>query len=123
MALSANTEPHFTTIADFISASGQEVIDLFLEVLLICDVMGLIGEEMFVVDGVKLPLNASKEWSGTREDLQKKKEKAEYYGEVNFYRPQRDFTISEDKTHCICPAGKRLYCNGGNVIVNGNQAV
>jgi hypothetical protein len=36
---------------------------------------------------------------------------------------QPHFTMSEDKTHCICPAGKRLYRNGGNVIVNGNQAV
>jgi len=46
-----------------------------LEVLLICDEMGLIGKEMFAVDGCKLPSNASKEWSGTRGDLEKKKEK------------------------------------------------
>ena len=77
MALSADTEPHFTTIADFISTSGQEIIDLFLEVLMICDEMGLIGKEMFAVDGVKLPSNASKEWSGTKKELQKKREKME----------------------------------------------
>jgi transposase len=309
MALSANTEPHFTTIADFISTSGQEIIELFLEVLLICDEMGLIGKEMFAVDGCKLPSNASKEWSGTRGELEKKKKKmerairqmvkrhremdltetnrgiveqeehyvdtlkkkvkkvkawlrdngdkpgksgkpiksnitdndsakmktshgviqgydgvavvdgkhqvivhaeafgaaqehdllipmiegarenfeaignkkdvfekakltadsgfhteanmkevmeqgidayiadtqfrkrdprfsevdkykerfrkdrAEYYGVANLYRPHRDFTISEDKTHCICPAGKRLYRNGGNVVVNGQRAI
>jgi hypothetical protein len=52
-----------------------------------------------------------------------RRERAEYYGTADLYRPHRDFTISEDKTHCICPAGKRLYRNGGNVIVNGNQAV
>jgi transposase len=309
MALSANTEPHFTTIADFISTSGQEIIELFLEVLLICDEMGLIGKEMFAVDGCKLPSNASKEWSGTRGELEKKKKKmerairqmvkrhrevdateadrgvveqeeqyvdtlkkkvkkikawlrdnedkpgksgkpiksnitdndsakmktshgviqgydgvavvdgkhqvivhaeafgaaqehdllipmiegarenfeaignkkdvfekakltadsgfhteanmkevmgqgidayiadtqfrkrdprfsdvdkykerfrkdrAEYYGVANLYRPHRDFTISEDKTHCICPGGKRLYRNGGNVVVNGQRAI
>jgi len=310
MALSANTEPHFTTMADFISASGQEITDLFLEVLMICDEMGLIGKEMFAVDGVKLPSNASKEWSGTKSELQKKKEKmekairqilkrhrevdereadrgavkqeeqyidtlkkkvkkikawlrdnedkpgksgkpiksnitdndsakmktshgviqgydgvavvdskhqiivhaeafgaaqehelllpmiegtkenfeaignkkdileeakltadsgfhteanikeimsqgidayiadtqfrkrdprfsevdkykerfrkdrAEYYGTAaDLYRPNRDFTISEDKTHCICPAGKRLYRNGGNVVVKGQRAI
>ncbi len=309
MALSANTEPHFTTIADFISASGQEIVDLFLEVLMISDEMGLIGKEMFAVDGVKLPSNASKEWSGTKKELQKKKEKmerairqmmkrhrevdvkeadkgvmeqeeqyidtlkkkvkkikawlrdnedkpgksgkpvksnitdndsakmktshgviqgydgvavidskhqvivhaeafgvaqehdlllpmiegarenfgaignkgdifekaeltadsgfhteanmkevmtqgidayiadthfrkrdprfsdvdkykersrrelAEYLGAANLYRPGRDFTISEDKTHCICPAGKRLYRNGGNVVLNGQRAI
>jgi len=309
MALSADTQPHFTTIAEFISTSGQEIIDLFLEILLICDEMGLIGKEMFAVDGCKLPSNASKEWSGTKQELEKKrkkmekaigqivkrhrevdvreadrglieqeeqyvetlrgkvkkikawlrenedkpgktgkpvksnitdnesakmktshgviqgydgvavvdgkhqvvvhaeafgaaqehelllpmiegtrknfeaigkkqdvfekakltadsgfhtennmrmlmghgidayiadpqfrkrdprfsevdkykerfrKERAEYYGVADLYRPRRDFTMSEDKTHCICPAGKRLYRNGGNVVVNGQRAV
>jgi transposase len=77
MALSADTRPHFTTIADFISTLDQEIIELFLEVLLICDEMGLIGKEMFAVDGCKLPSNASKEWSGTKGELGKKKEKME----------------------------------------------
>lgn len=77
MALSADTRPHFTTIADFISTLDQEIISLFLEVLLCCDEMGLIGKEMFAVDGCKMPSNASKEWSGTKEDLHRKKEKME----------------------------------------------
>ena len=77
MALSADTRPHFTTIADFISSNDQETVKLFLEVLLICDEMGLIGKEMFAVDGCKLPSNASKEWSGTKKDLAHKKEKME----------------------------------------------
>lgn len=308
MALSADTRPHFTTIADFISSADQEIIKLFLEVLLVCDSMGLIGKEMFAVDGSKMPSNVSKEWSGTREEFWHKKEKmeqaikqimtrhremdikeedkgiigqeekyvetikkkirkikqwleenedkqgkmgkpiksnitdnesakmktshgviqgyngvavvddkhqvivhaeafgaaqehdllepmidgtkenfkeigseedifdktalvadsgyhtesnmkmvmgkgidayiadtqfrkrdprfkdvnkykerfredrAEYYGKKDLYRP-KDFTISEDKSYCICPAGKRLYRNGGNVIVDGNRAI
>jgi transposase len=77
MALSADTKPHFTTIADFISSQDQEKMKLFLEVLLICDEMGLIGKEMFAIDGCKLPSNASEEWSGTRKDLKHKKEKME----------------------------------------------
>ena len=77
MALSADTRPHFTTIADFISSQDQETVKLFLEVLLICDEMGLIGKEMFAVDGCKLPSNASREWSGTRKELSHKKEKME----------------------------------------------
>jgi hypothetical protein len=52
-----------------------------------------------------------------------RKEIAEYLGAANLYRPGRDFTISEDKRHCICPAGKRLYRNGGNVILNGQRAI
>ncbi len=49
MALAAEAQPHFTTIADFISTSEQEIIELFLEVLLICDAMELMGQEMFAV--------------------------------------------------------------------------
>lgn len=77
MALSADTQPHFTTIADFISTLDREIVRLFLEVLMISDEMGLIGKEMFAVDGCKLPSNASKEWSGTKEELQHKKDKME----------------------------------------------
>jgi transposase len=77
MALSADTHPHFTTIADFISTANEEVIRLFLEVLMVCDEMKLIGKEMFAVDGCKMPSNASKEWSGTKGELKKKKEKME----------------------------------------------
>jgi transposase len=77
MALSCDTCPHFTTIADFISSLDSEIVKLFLEVLLICDEMNLIGKEMFAVDGVKLPSNASKELSGTKDELSRKKEKME----------------------------------------------
>lgn len=77
MALSAHSCPHFTTIADFISSMDQEIISLYKEILLICDEAGLIGREMFAIDGCKLPSNASKEWSGTRADFQKKAVKLE----------------------------------------------
>jgi transposase len=72
MALSADTRPHFTTIADFVSSLDKEIIHLFRDVLLVCDDLGLIGKEMFAIDGCKLPSNASKEWSGTRADFERK---------------------------------------------------
>ena len=77
MALSCDTKPHFTTIADFVSTMDKEITRLFREVLLVCDDMGLIGKEMFAIDGCKLPSNASKEWSGTRADFEKKAAKME----------------------------------------------
>lgn len=77
MALSADIHPHFTTIADFISSSSEQVIELFRDVLVICDKMGLIGREMFAVDGCKLASNASKEWSGTKGELKQKQQKME----------------------------------------------
>lgn len=75
MALSADTQPHFTTIADFISRSPEGIADLFSQIVLMCDQLGLIGKEMFAIDGCKLPSNASKEWSGTHAELRKKKQK------------------------------------------------
>lgn len=75
MALSADSQPHFTTIAYFISSMSDVIQRLFLEVLLICGQAGLIGQEMFAIDGCKLPSNASKEWSGTHADLTNKHKK------------------------------------------------
>ena len=37
MALSADTPPHFTTIADFIATLEGEIVSVFRDVLLICD--------------------------------------------------------------------------------------
>ena len=77
MALSCDTKPHFTTIADFVSTMDKEITILFREVLLVCDDLRLIGKEMFAIDGCKLPSNASKEWSGTKADFEKKAAKME----------------------------------------------
>jgi len=75
MALSADSRPHFTTIAEFISGNSEQIADLFGQVLMTCDALGLIGKEMFAIDGCKMPSNASKEWSGTKADLKKKAKK------------------------------------------------
>ena len=77
MALSADAQPHFTTIAKFISTCDKAVAGVFRDVLMVCDAQGLIGREMFAIDGVKLPSNASKEWSGTRADFEHKVAKIE----------------------------------------------
>ena len=45
--------------------------------LAICQRQGLIGREMFAIDGVKLPSNASKGKSGTREEFERQREKLE----------------------------------------------
>jgi transposase len=78
MALSADTQPHFTTIADIISSMHDEIVPLFRDILLYCSEEGLIGREMFAIDGCKLASNCAKEWSGTLEDFEKRKKKLEY---------------------------------------------
>ncbi|WP_294251260.1 transposase [Propionivibrio sp.] len=77
IALSGDCAPHFTTFADFVSTLGAEIVPLFKEVLLICDQQGLIGREMFAIDRVKLPSNASKGKSGTRADFSRQADKLE----------------------------------------------
>ena len=77
IALSGDTCPHFTTIAGFVSGLGELIGKVFQQVLLICDAQGLIGREMFAIDGVKLPCNASKARSGTRADFAHQAQKVE----------------------------------------------
>ena len=69
IALSGDSAPHFTTFASFVSGLGDQIAPLFGKVLHLCDRQGLIGREMFAIDGVKLPSNASKGKSGTRADF------------------------------------------------------
>ena len=71
IAVSGDSQPHFTTLAAFVSNLGDTVAALFAQVLVVCDRQGLIGREMFAIDGVKLPSNASKAKSGTRKDYQR----------------------------------------------------
>lgn len=74
-ALSCDTVPHFTTIASFVSGRGEEIEALFEQVLLICDEQGLLGKELFALDGCKMSSNAAKEWSGTFKELEQKRDK------------------------------------------------
>ena len=77
IALSGDSAPHFTTLAAFVSGLGHDVIELFAQVLYLCDRQGLIGRQMFAIDGVKLPSNASKAKSGTRADFSRQADKLE----------------------------------------------
>ncbi len=79
-ALSCDTVPHFTTIASFVSGHAEEIESLFEQVLLVCHEQGLLGNELFAIDGgwpprCKLSSNAAKEWSGTFNELAEKRDK------------------------------------------------
>ena len=77
IALCGDDPPHFTTIADFVSTRPAEIAQIFAAVVAICDREGLIGREMFAIDGVKLPSHASKHRSGTRADFVRQAAKLE----------------------------------------------
>lgn len=77
IALACGQQPDHSTIATFVSSMKDEILPLFRDVLLVCQEMDLLGGTFFALDGLKLPSNASKEWSGTRSELQRKKERLE----------------------------------------------
>jgi transposase len=77
MAISGDSAPHFTTIAQFISTLGEPIGKLFAQVLVVCARQGLVGRQMFAIDGVKLPSNASKAKSGSRADFEYEAQKME----------------------------------------------
>lgn len=54
-----------------------DIAKVFAAVLTACDGQGLIGREMFAIDGVKLPSNASMNRSGTRAEFTPRAEKLE----------------------------------------------
>jgi transposase len=66
MVVSGESRPDHSTRAAFVAKLGGEVAKLFTQVLVLCDSQGLIGREMFAIDGAKLASNASKARSGTR---------------------------------------------------------
>jgi transposase len=77
IALTGDAKPHFTTIADFISRSHDAIASVFGQVLTLLGKEGLIGRELFAIDGVKLPSNASKHRSGTRAEFLAQAQKME----------------------------------------------
>ena len=96
MVLSGGARPHFTTIAHFISSMDQEIENIFRDVLGVCDQLGLIGKEIFALDGCKLSSNASKEWSGTRSDFEKKQKKIKKAIDFLTKRLQEDGSVEQD---------------------------
>jgi transposase len=77
IALCGDQAPHFTTLAAFIGELQDEIANVFTQVLFLCDAQGLIGRQMFAIDGVKLPSNASKTRSGTRSEFAREARKIE----------------------------------------------
>ena len=52
MAISGDCAPQFTTLAKFVRELRNEITELFTQNLLTCDAQGLIGRQMFAIDGV-----------------------------------------------------------------------
>lgn len=75
MAISGYAQPDHSAIANFISSMDEEVANIFSDVLMRCSQLDLIGGDVFAIDGCKISSNASKEYSGTFKELERKKKK------------------------------------------------
>jgi transposase len=102
MAVCGGATPHFTTLAAFVSSGGEALSRLFTQVLMVCDRQGLIGRQLFAIDGVKLPGNASKARSGTRKEFQRKAKKMDRAVRRMLARHRQ-----EDLTHTCEPSLRR----------------
>lgn len=98
IALSGDSAPHFTTLAAFIAGLSDEIARLFGQVLWLCDQQGLIGREMFAIDGVKLPSNASKGKSGTRADFEKQATRLEHAARHMLTRHRHHDSLTPEAT-------------------------
>jgi hypothetical protein len=72
MAISCGLRPDHSTLAAFVDKLQGRIEVIFSEVLLVCHEEGLLSGTHLSLDGLKLPANASREWSGTFQDLRLK---------------------------------------------------
>ena len=97
MSLSGDAQPHYTSIAAFVARMKDQIEPLFTQVLMICDKEGLIGRHMFAIDGCKIKSNASKEYSGTFEELTRKEAKLRKASQRILAKHQAQDGLSEDE--------------------------
>jgi hypothetical protein len=96
IALCGDSGPHFTTLANFVSTLGDDIARVFAAVLAICDRQGLIGREMFAIDGVKLSSNAAKSKSGTRADFAHQASKLEAAAQTMLARHREQDALPQE---------------------------
>ena len=96
MSVSGDVQPHYTSIAGFIAKMHEQIEPLFTQVLMICDAEELIDRHMFAIDGCKLKSNASKQWSGKFDELERKKATLERASKRIIERHQSQDGLSDD---------------------------
>jgi hypothetical protein len=100
IALSCGLKPDHSTIAHFIISLHNKILPIFRNILLVCHELDLLGNSHFSLDGLKLPGNASKNWSGTFSELEHKKKKIEKKIKQLLYTHKQN-DAHESKGQCI----------------------
>lgn len=113
VALTGGARPDHATIAAFLHKLEGELPAIFADILTVCHAEGLLDGTRFAVDGLKLPANASREWSGTFEELKRKRDKlvAKSKALIKDHK-RRDRRLAKGKPETAAPepdaAGKLL---------------
>lgn len=71
MWLINNQTPHNKTISDFRKDNKKAIENMFKEFSMLCDMMGLIGKEMFAIDGSKFRASNSRRRNLTKNKVKK----------------------------------------------------
>lgn len=110
IALSGDAAPSYAHIAKFVRELGDEVGALFKQVPRVCDRLGLNDKELFAIDGVKLPSNASEERSGTRAELPHRAERLEKAANkiIETHRARDEGKGNDDRDAKRCAQVKRI---------------
>ena len=92
---------------------GRHIEPVFIDVLSVCHEEGLLEGTHFAVDGLKLPSDAAKEWSGSFDTLKKKRDKFRRKARALMKEHQRrDRRLAKGKTEVagetLAPAEKLL---------------
>lgn len=100
IAISGDSQPSHAHMAKFVSHLGQQIKPLFAQVLMTFDAQGPIGREVFAIDGVKVPSDASdasKERSGSFEELRHRAARLEKAADkiVGLHRSQNNTSQEE----------------------------
>jgi transposase len=108
MALTGGLEPDHSTIAAFVSSMGDQITPIFRDVLLYLYSLDLVSQKMFAVDGIKLPSNAAKEWSGTFAELKNKRDKCARIAKL-LVSKQRELDKSDKEGRADLTRRKKKY--------------
>jgi transposase len=113
MALLCGEGPDHSTIAEFIKRLGPHIQQVFVDVLSVCHEEGLLEGTHFALDGLKLPTDAAKEWSGTFATLKRKRDKLRKKADALMKEhKRRDRRLAKGKTEVagetLTPAEKLL---------------
>jgi transposase len=111
IAVSGDSQPSYSHIAKFVRELGDQVQPLFTQVLIKCDRQGLIGRQMFAIDGVKLPSNASKERSGTHAELRHRADRLDKAARkmIELHRSRDDSADNLMKDAIDSARGRSIY--------------